>query len=292
MIAPLLAALAAAAQPAAVPATPHWRVDWGEPRCMLMRESSDAAPSLAIRYVPGDPRPELFIVDPRWNAGAVKDAGAVNVVLVGAGGEPVRNFEPAAVDKTGRYAIASAAVGRDFLDRFARASSVSVQKRGLEMLNVPVPGAAAALAALRQCEDDMLTKWQVDPATWHHLSAPPRPVAEEAWLRPEDYPEAALRADAPRTTVTRLEIGLDGKVAQCAVVASSGSSVLDTAACRAMRRRARFVPGVSSDGGLVRTTVIRAVTWDPDALDRPMLGRSSEGANFAAKEKAVADGHR
>ncbi len=43
-------------------------------------------------------------------------------------------------------------------------------------------------------------------------------------------------------------IGPDGRVSACSVSASSGSPVLDAAACEGMRRYARFKPALNAAG--------------------------------------------
>ena len=46
----------------------------------------------------------------------------------------------------------------------------------------------------------------------------------------------------------RVTVGADGRVADCSVTASSGSSVLDEAACTGMQRYARFDPALNAGG--------------------------------------------
>lgn len=61
-------------------------------------------------------------------------------------------------------------------------------------------------------------------------------------VSPTDYPRSALRDRRDGTSVLSLTIGVDGRVAQCSVIASSGHADLDTAACRSAVLRARFAP--------------------------------------------------
>lgn len=94
-----------------------------------------------------------------------------------------------------------------------------------------------------------------DPAP---TPTPPAPPSEPgAAFRPEvpsplpgenpapDYPEPARRRRLQGTTLLRLSIAADGRVAACELVASSGSSLLDAAATRAaLRWRFDRGPGV------------------------------------------------
>jgi TonB family protein len=284
MIASLLAAFAAAAAAPAVDPQPHWRVDWGEARCMLLRESSDAAPALAIRAVPGDPEPEVWVIKPHWTAAALGDPAAMRLVLVGDGGAPIDRLQLLPLERTGRYALAADAPGRDFFARLGRSNAISVQKKGLEILRLPIPGAADAVAAARSCEDDMLRKWGVDPAAFRAVKAPPRPISPQRWVRYEDYPVSALRADAAGTSVARVDVATDGRVSGCTIVSGSGSAELDKAACTALRRHARFEPAVGQQGNMVPGFAIHAVRW-ASVGDNPSLRTSSEASQLAVKER-------
>ena len=87
------------------------------------------------------------------------------------------------------------------------------------------------------------------------LGAPPPPGFGSPSGRPErvranmnsyfsvdDYPAAALRANAQGTTEVRVTVGPDGRVSGCVVTETSGSSALDAATCRILRSRARYYP--------------------------------------------------
>ena len=64
-------------------------------------------------------------------------------------------------------------------------------------------------------------------------------------MLPGDLPRQRQESGSLRA---RLDIGVDGKVAGCSIVASSGSRSLDTAACRVLKSRARFTPAKDSLG--------------------------------------------
>jgi protein TonB len=85
---------------------------------------------------------------------------------------------------------------------------------------------------------------------------PPAPKLEAARAKGDvralfsndDYPSAAIRAEEQGTARARLTIGTNGRVADCTITQSSGSSSLDSTTCRILRSRARFtrqrtVPG-------------------------------------------------
>jgi len=82
-----------------------------------------------------------------------------------------------------------------------------------------------------------------------------------SYVSDSDYPDAALRNDEQGTTGFRLEVGPNGRVVNCAVTSSSGSSTLDAATCRIMKARARFTPANDSSGAAVSDSVSSRIRW-------------------------------
>jgi protein TonB len=82
-----------------------------------------------------------------------------------------------------------------------------------------------------------------------------------SYFSADDYPAAALRGEDQGTTSFRLTIGPNGRVMDCAVTGSSGSSALDQATCRILRSRARYTPARGPDGNPTGGTDSGRVTW-------------------------------
>lgn len=82
-----------------------------------------------------------------------------------------------------------------------------------------------------------------------------------SYVSDEDYPSAAVRNEEQGTTRFRLAVGPDGRVADCTVTSSSGSSALDSATCRLMRQRAKFIPARDSDGRPTGDSVASSIRW-------------------------------
>jgi periplasmic protein TonB len=76
-----------------------------------------------------------------------------------------------------------------------------------------------------------------------------------------DYPASALRGGEQGATGFRLEVGANGRVTNCTVTSSSGSSALDSATCRIMRSRARFTPARDSNGQPTSDSVSSRIVW-------------------------------
>jgi protein TonB len=100
--------------------------------------------------------------------------------------------------------------------------------------------------------------------------APPPPKKVEpakakanlaSYISDADYPASAIRNEEQGTTGFRLDVGPNGRVTECTVTSSSGSSTLDAATCRIMKSRARFTPATDSSGNKVSDSVSSRIRW-------------------------------
>ncbi|HWT12471.1 MAG TPA: energy transducer TonB [Allosphingosinicella sp.] len=82
-----------------------------------------------------------------------------------------------------------------------------------------------------------------------------------AFNNDSDYPAAARREEEQGTVRVSFTVGTDGRVGNCTVVASSGSSSLDSTTCRIFERRFRYSPARDSSGNAVPTSIRQSVTW-------------------------------
>ncbi len=76
------------------------------------------------------------------------------------------------------------------------------------------------------------------------------PDGQNRWARriQENYPARALREETEGAVGVSVTVDTSGKVAACRVTRSSGSSILDDAACKGMERYARFNPALDHAG--------------------------------------------
>lgn len=113
---------------------------------------------------------------------------------------------------------------------------------------------------------------QPGPAPAIRIEPPAAPAAKKiepararanlaSYVSDEDYPSSAVRNEEQGTTRFRLAVGADGKVKECTVTSSSGSSALDSTTCRLMKQRAKFTPATGSDGQPTSDTVASAIRW-------------------------------
>jgi protein TonB len=99
---------------------------------------------------------------------------------------------------------------------------------------------------------------------------PPAPVKVQpakaranlaSYITDDDYPQDAIRNEQQGTTGFRLDVGPDGRVTNCSVTSSSGSSSLDNTTCRLLRSRARFTPASDSSGAKTSDSVTGRIRW-------------------------------
>ncbi|MGA9582559.1 MAG: TonB family protein [Allosphingosinicella sp.] len=82
-----------------------------------------------------------------------------------------------------------------------------------------------------------------------------------SYVSDQDYPSNAIRNEEQGTTRFRLAVGPDGKVKECTVTSSSGSSALDSTTCKLMKQRAKFTPAKNNRGEATGDTVTNAIRW-------------------------------
>jgi len=101
--------------------------------------------------------------------------------------------------------------------------------------------------------------------------APPAPRVSQAakakanltsLFSTDDYPQSAIRNEEQGTTAVRLSIGTDGRVSDCSITQSSGSSALDNATCNILRRRARFTPAKDQAGNPISDSYSQRIRWE------------------------------
>lgn len=89
------------------------------------------------------------------------------------------------------------------------------------------------------------------------------PDGQGRWARriQENYPSRALREETQGTVGVSVTIDGNGRVSGCRVTRSSGSSILDEAACEGMQRYARFNPALDAAGNPTSGSYSTAITY-------------------------------
>lgn len=86
---------------------------------------------------------------------------------------------------------------------------------------------------------------------------------ERSWAAriQENYPARALREEIEGTVGVRVTVTADGRATGCSVTASSGSDILDAAACAGMERYARFEPALDDAGNPTSGSYSTRITY-------------------------------
>lgn len=83
-----------------------------------------------------------------------------------------------------------------------------------------------------------------------------------SWYSNDDYPAAAIRAEASGRVVVRVTVDTSGRVSACSVTTSSGNSDLDNTTCSVARRRGRYTPAKDQAGNPIQSSATFPVRWD------------------------------
>jgi periplasmic protein TonB len=77
----------------------------------------------------------------------------------------------------------------------------------------------------------------------------------------EDYPTRAAREEIEGTVGVRVTVTADGRATNCSVTGSSGSDILDGAACKAVERYAQFEPALDDAGNPISASWSTRITY-------------------------------
>jgi TonB family protein len=88
------------------------------------------------------------------------------------------------------------------------------------------------------------------------------------WVRDRDYPRSELDKRAFGLVVFRLEVDVDGRVAACRILNTSGFWDLDERTCRLLIERASFEPARRADGTPIRSSFSSRFFWAHNEADR------------------------
>lgn len=253
LLCPLPAALAA--PPNIAVQAGRWNVDYGDLRCSLSRRlGGPESPILGLTSYLGRDEPEMVLI--RDGSEPLPDLpNRVEVVLSPGGQVEHGNSRPWQQHSNRILRISDLREG--FIDRFAASTSVTLRAGGRPLATMRTPGAAAAVAALRACNQDLLRSWRIpDPSTY---SSPAQ--IRSGGITSHDYPEAAIREGQQGTVVTRLTVSPEGRVTQCTPVVSSGYRVLDEQSCNVILRRLRYDPALGGDARPTEAVVVQTILW-------------------------------
>lgn len=157
-------------------------------------------------------------------------------------------------------------VGPAFLTDFAKATGLRISMDDLLVDSLNLGGSAAALNVFERCRSELtrdldqrrrererLSHIPLDPFGAPPGSLPVRTATPEnqgRWAAriQENYPAEAVRNHIEGRVSVLVGISATGRVTDCNVSLSSGSTLLDDAACEGLMRYARYSPAIDSKG--------------------------------------------
>ena len=233
----------------------RWNLDYGNVRCSLSRRlGGPQSPILTLSSYLGRDEPEIILM--RDGSEELPDLrGAVEVVL-GPDNHVARGVPRSRQVQGGRI-ITVQELEEGFIDRFAASRSVRFQSRGRQVFELPIPGATAAVAALRACNEELLQSWGVDTS----VEVSRRPRILRGSITNADYPNESIRAGEQGAVVTRFLVGTDGRASNCGIAVSSGSRRLDGHTCALLVERMRFEPARDAQDRPVTGLFVQTVRW-------------------------------
>ena len=90
-----------------------------------------------------------------------------------------------------------------------------------------------------------------------------QPKNQRSWAAriQDNYPRRAAQEEIEGTVGVRVTVTADGKATGCSVTSSSGSDILDAAACKDLERYGRFDPALNDDGNPISASWSTRITY-------------------------------
>lgn len=243
----------AQAAPVALSPSGKWQVDHNEASCFVAREFGvgHAKVALAFRLIPILKSYEVILIgdaSSSWRQGDL-------ILTSTPSGAPIKRAATLSKTSDGKPVLTAsldenelAAIAREPQLTLVPPSSVALSANAVDK----------AFAAAKTCQDELVRSWGIDPA---NASLMPSPLHPQNWVTDDDYPTSALRTRTQGRVAFRLTVGVDGKVASCGILKSSGTQALDDAVCKNMKVRGRFIPAKAADGTPVASVFASRFTW-------------------------------
>lgn len=247
-------------EPPLVPAT-QWQVDYAENECRLMREFGTGQDRVFLRITRASSleRYDFIVAGP-----GIPDLPlrrSTRLRLVPQGFEIVSNGYSMQVPSQDFHFIRLLDINTSWMGQLQPGQLLTISN-GDFSVTLRLDNVVRALAALQTCHDTLLTEWGFDVAAYRALLRAPQPDGNEAtWVTTEDYPAFAVSTGREGSVTVLLRVSTAGRVSACSILATSGFTELDSAACEAFTRRARFVPALGAGGNLVEAPYVRRVIW-------------------------------
>ena len=259
----LMAAFAAPAAASPAPPAAGWQSVRSDAKCVLTLHVGDPAKdtSLAIHRTPGEDEIFVYLINTRWYYSPARHPSRVALSLEPGGSQATTAawYSAISFDREPGAAFVLQIEDRGFLDRLASAHALVVKEGDRLLASFDLPLADKAVAALRACENDMLRRWNIDPAFWNGLRSGPIPTKPlVSYVSDQDFPSNPRRTSGK--SVVKLTVDATGKAVECTVLRSSGNASFESSTCRMFVTRPRFRPAIDGNGNPVPAPYIM-MSW-------------------------------
>lgn len=118
------------------------------------------------------------------------------------------------------------------------------------------------LRQLAECEARLMDKWGWGRDYDQRVATPPEMRNPQSWFyKAIVYPAVANLTRVSSLLQLRLKVDTNGKVAECVVQSSPGSSQFGSKNCNGLRRAARFNPALDAQGTPVESYLQMSITF-------------------------------
>ncbi len=260
----MAAALVMASQAAAAPVPPTpsgpWQVEFADQRCVASRPYTTASGPMVLGVEPSpDGEGVRFLV--RVEAAAKESLGFAPGKLVVNGRQVADRVLFWRGGNNGLIAFAEGDKDADpqNLVRLREVRTVALQTKRLSA-DLALTGTEKLAGVLATCNRGLLESWGFAAAEQDRLASWPK-MEGRLPITFNDYPASAIKNGESGEVRTRLTVGADGRVTQCALRSGSGFAVLDNATCALLQRRARFTPARDKEGKPMAAPAFQTVIW-------------------------------
>jgi hypothetical protein len=259
-------------QPEELRPASDWNVDWQQTSCTLTRTFGTAENPFVLRFERTSPNDgfRLLLIGKRLQSVKFMSAFAVKF----GDNEPQSYGDrlqtgksygdiPTVFIHSSLRKNDLAQNGRSITSEMERAVhtiAVDTSDHSIRVVTGPLD---KPFAALRNCTDDLVKQWGLDPAVQAKLKRSPQPRSNPGkWLTDNDYPSAALRAGKSAIVDFRLTIDERGTPVECGIQqAYSADPQFAVLTCNALMKRARFEPALDQEGRPVSSFFASTIHW-------------------------------
>lgn len=119
----------------------------------------------------------------------------------------------------------------------------------------------APMAGMRQCVDELVTRWGIDAAAQKTLTRFATPTNRETWSGRLRFPMAKLVRNEHGLVRIRMTVDPSGAPASCHIQIKAKDDAFERAACDALMKYAQFEPALDANGKPIASYYVTSVIF-------------------------------